>query len=943
MIRVLDQSPIDGSKLRRDLTELARAHAGDESALRAAASPILREAWRAGRKDVRKKLEAGAGGIETARSLSRIADEIVSALFDFTTVHLYRARNPTEGERLSVCAGGGYGRGELAPFSDLDLHFLRAYKLTPWVESVIETMLYALFDLGVVVGNSARTVEQAVRLSKEDWVVFTNLFDLRRIAGDADLPQELSQRLRDEVMLGRAREFVTAKLTERDERLVRVGQSRYMVEPDVKSGKGGLRDLQTLDWLARGVAAGRGESAAVALMFRREEARRFEYAADFLWRVRCFLHFAAGRAQERLTFDLQPEVAALMGFTDTETEPAVERFMRQYFLVARDVGALTRILCAKLEAEEQKAAPKGMSRNLSRGLRGVLSRLRKTPVLPDPRFRIEAGRVAFAAGVRPETEPSTMIGLFNTAARENFDVHPDALALVDRALDRMDDHARREPQTIDAFLEALLSPHSAETALRMMNEAGLLGTVVPEFGGIVGRTQFNMYHHFTVDEHTIQLIGGLAGLETGELGEDSDFAAGLYDKVGDSRRALYLAALLHDTGKGKGDQQVEGAKLAREAGERLGLDPAETDEIAWLVGHHLLMSDVAQRRDLSDPRTVAAFAAEVETTERLRLLTLLTMADIRAVGPGVWTPWKRRLIQDLYSLTEATFRGERANAEDVRVLIAERAEVARAALLASTDLALRAFTEQWTKDLEDSYWLQFPTEAQRRHRDFAAAAAERGTNMEVDAHWNEAAGGADLMVLTPDRRGVFAAVAGAIARSGGDVRAARIYTTPEGLAVDFFSVAPPEGVDAALDENWLTRLREGALAAARGETTAGPPAVKVSRRAAAFEIAPSVAFDDDASHDATIIEVSGRDRPGLLAALSAGLADLGVSVVSANVESIGERAMDVFYAVEGSGGKIMSPKRREAIKERLLSAFAAPEAPTAGGKALARAKASSAR
>jgi [protein-PII] uridylyltransferase len=933
----LDHSPIDGAKLRRELTEAAQKHEGDEAALRAAAVPILREAWKTGRAEARRRLEAGAGGQETARALSRVADEVVSALFDFTTVHVHRARNPTEGERFSVCAGGGYGRGELAPHSDLDMHFLRAYKLTPWIESVIETMLYALFDLSITVGNSARSVDQAVRLSKEDWTVFTNLFELRRIAGDGELPEEMSRRLREDVIRGKARDFVSAKLAERDGRLARIGATRYMVEPDVKNGKGGLRDLQLLDWLARGVAAARGESAAAALLFRREEARRFEYASDFLWRVRCFMHFAAGRAQERLTFDLQPEVARLMGFKDAENELAVEAFMRRYFLVARDVGALTRILCAKLEAEEAKTAPKG--------LMGMWSLLKKTLVLDDPRFKVEAGRIAFADAARPEREPAALIALFDVAARENLDVHPDALTIVDRALNRLDERASREPEAIGAFFDALLHAPTVESALKMMNEAGLLGAVSPEFGGIVGRTQFNMYHHYTVDEHTIQVIGGLAKLENGELEEDSTFAAGLYEKI-ENRRALYLAALLHDVGKGKGDQQVEGAKLALDAGARMGLEASETELLSWLVGHHLLMSDVAQRRDLSDPRTVADFAAAVATTERLRLLTLLTIADIRAVGPGVWNPWKRRLIQSLYALTEAAFRGERATAEQVRVGLAERAADARTALLGAASDEDRAFTEQWARDLEDSYWLQFDLEAHARHRDFAASAAERGLTVDVDARWNEAAGGAELLVLSPDRKGVFASLAAAIAHVGGDVRLARIYTTPASQAVEFFAVAPPQGSEPTADWGWLSRLHQSALDAAKGETAPATPPAKVSRRAAAFRVAASVTFDNDASHDATIIEVSGRDRPGLLAALAGGLSDLGVSITSANVESIGERAMDAFYAVEAAtGAKIDDPARREEIRERLLVAFedVAPEALVVDGRELARAPSSSAR
>jgi [protein-PII] uridylyltransferase len=315
------------------------------------------------------------------------------------------------------------------------------------------------------------------------------------------------------------------------------------------------------------------------------------------------------------------------------------------------------------------------------------------------------------------------------------------------------------------------------------------------------------------------------------------------------------------------------------------------------------------------------------------------------VGPGVWNPWKRRLIQELYTLTEAAFRGERATVEGVRITLGERAGEARQALLESADDTDRAFTEGWARDLEDSYWLQFDAEAHRRHRDFAVSAAARGLEVDVDARWNEAAGGAELLVLTPDRAGVFADVAGAIAQVSGDVRLARIYTTPRGQAVDFFAVAPPQGAEPKTDWSWLSRLHQAALDAAKGVSKPAPPPAKVSRRAAAFRVAASVTFDDDASHGCTIIEVSGRDRPGLLAALSGGLSELGVSVMSANVESIGERAMDVFYAVDRAGAKIADPALRDSIRERLIAAFdaEAPEPPMADGRELARARASSAR
>jgi len=912
VIHPLSPSHVDGKVLRRDLTRAAHEHSGDETAQRAAAVVILKAAWASGRERTRAELEAGAGGLETARALSRVADELVSALYDFTTVHVYRARNPTEGERLAICAGGGYGRGELAPFSDLDLHFVRAYKMTPWIESVIETMLYALYDLGVAVGSSARSIEQAVALSKKDWTVLTNLFDLRRIAGDAEHPEELARRLRDEVFQGRAREFVAAKLTERDSRLARQGASRYMVEPEVKEGKGGLRDLQTLDWLARGVAAARGESAAAALLFQREESRRYERASDFLWRVRAFMHFTAARAQDRLTFDLQPEVARLMGYEDAENAPAVERFMREYFLIARDVGALTRILCTKLEAEEEKAAPKGIM--------GLLTRRPKAKPLDDERFTIQAGRVSFSDTTLPEREPATMIALFSAASKQNADVHPDALSLVNHALDRMDDHARSAPETAEAFFDVLLRPKTAESALRLMNESGLLGAVVPEFDHIVGRTQFNMYHHYTVDEHTLRVIGGLAALEVGKMEGDTEFARSLFAKLS-NRRCLYLAALLHDVGKGEGDQQIEGARLTLDAARRLGLSGAEVRLTSWLVGSHLEMSDFAQRRDLGDPRTVVDFIKVVSTTERLRLLTLLTIADINAVGPGVWTPWKRRLIHDLYSLTEAAFRGGRATAEQTKMMLSERADSARAALLAQTGADALAFTETWTARLEDAYWLEFDAESHVRHRDFGMSAATRGEKLDVDARWDEESGGVELLVLSPDRTGLFAALTGAIANSSGDVRAARLYTAADSTGLEFYLVTPPTGSSEETDGGWLADLKQRVLDAAGGRPPATPQEVQISRREAVFEVRSIVTFDNDASEEATVIEVSGRDRPGLLVALATALAEMGIGVTSANVESIGERAMDVFYAVEPNGGKIVHASRRGAIKRRLLAAL----------------------
>lgn len=932
--------PIDGAALRASLTDAAHAFEGDDTKMRTAATLLLKQAYADAHKKIRAELEGGAGGIETARRLSLAADEIVSALYDFATTHMHRARNPTVGERLGVCAVGGFGRAERAPYSDIDLLFVHPYKLTPWAESVVETMLYALWDMRLKVGYSVRTVDGAIRLAREDWTVLTAMLDVRRVAGDAELPVELLTRLETDALQGRAREFVAAKLAEREARLAKQGASRYMVEPDVKDGAGGQRDLQLLEWLSRGVTLARGEAATVARLFQAEEALRYESAADFLWRVRCLMHFTAGRSQERLTFDLQPEIARAMGFVDDGAEAAVERFMRRYFLVVRESGALTSILCAKLETEE--------ARRPSGGFLGLFKSAPKIEPLDDGRFELDCGLVDFAGQRLPQRSLADVLSLCVAGARHETDLHPDALSEIARSIGALTDADRSAEENVEAFLSVFDEPEFVEQGLRLMNESGVLGAFLPEFGRIVARTQFNMYHHYTVDEHILRVVGALADLEAERAPpEDVEFAKPIFDRV-QNRRALYLAALLHDVGKGLGDQEVEGAKLARRVVERFGFNEDETALVEWLVAHHLLASDVAQRRDIGDPRTMIDLVEEVKTPERMRLLTLLTVADISGVGPGVWTVWKGRLLEDLHELAIATFHGGRATIERVRDELGSRAKAARQAVADGAEGELAAFTKQWCEGLEDAYWLAFEESAQRRHRDFVFSAFSRGESVAVDARQSAELGVAELLIYAPDKPGLFAALTHAIAGAGADVRGARLFSSSDGGVFDVFSLSFDDA-DPAAQLAHLTRVAEAVREAARDPeaiNAIAPPALaKPPRRMRAFRVQTSVAFDDEAAETATVIEVTGRDRRGLLASLARTLADAGVNVVSAHVASYGERAMDVIYAVEADGARIADPDRRDVLRAAIIEALEDPdfEGPAVDGRQLTRARASAAR
>jgi [protein-PII] uridylyltransferase len=927
---------VDGVKLRSQLTTAALENIGNEPAQRKAALDVLKAALFRGRMIAKERLENGAGGIETARLISGVTDEVITALYDFTTTHVYRARNPSEGERLAVMAVGGYGRGTLAPFSDIDLLFVRPYKQTPHAESVIEFMLYALWDLGFKVGHASRTVEECLRLAREDFTIRTSILEARRLIGDAGLAEKLIRRFETEVVKGTGAEFVGAKLKERDERHARAGSSRYMVEPNVKEGKGGLRDLNTLFWIAQYLHPGQPIEKVMQLeMFDGREVRAFIRAFDFLWAVRCHLHFATGRPEERLSFDLQPTIARRMGYGDRGDAPAVERFMRRYFLIAKEVGALTRVFAAKLEADQVKSAPRGLSRLIS-GRRAL-----KVKPLDEPGFVEVGGRLSIAGPDTFEADPLNLLRLFRLADRRNLDLHPDAFTLATRSLGLITSAVRRDRQAARIFLDVLARGRDPQRTLTLMNESGVLGRYIPEWGRIVAQMQFNMYHSYTVDEHTLRAIGAIADIAAGRLGADHPLSTQIMPLI-DDREALFLAMLLHDTGKGgAGGQEKAGARAARQACERLGLERSKIELVAWLVEHHLVMSDYAQKRDVSDPRTVADFAQIVQTPERLRLLLVLTTADIRAVGPGVWNGWKGQLMRELYMATEAVFRGGRgSDAAAALKRYYENAAYDARVQVARADPG----AEAWADAMEDAYLGAFSTDEVVAHAALASRAHEAG-GAAAEGRICSERNAAEIVVAAADRPRLFADLAAAITGLGGNVVGARVFTSRTGQALDVFYVQDSSGAPyGATAPAALQRLAATLEAATRGETLA----IESRRapdlgRAAAFAITPTVMLDNDASEGATVVEASGRDRPGLLADLAGALSDAGLSIVSAHIDSYGERAVDAFYVLDPQGRKMSDAKKRASLKSALERALADEAEPGARRANLQRARASVAR
>jgi [protein-PII] uridylyltransferase len=891
---------------------------------RARLVPELRRALDEGLAEAERMLATGRDGLACASFISNLMDDVVCTIHAALRLHLYPLDNPSTSERLAVVATGGYGRGTLAPGSDVDLLFLLPYKQTAWGESMIETILYVLWDLRLKVGHATRSVDDCIREARGDVTIRTALLETRHLCGDASLYNELEARYDREIVQGTAAEFVEAKLKERDLRVARAGASRYLVEPNVKDGKGGLRDLNTLFWIGKYVYQVRDVKALVrAGLFSTKEMRLFSRCEEFLWRVRCHLHFATGRAEERLTFDLQRVMAERMEYTERGGLSAVERFMKSYFLIAKDVGDLTAIVCAAMEARQAKHVPM-----LDRFIGSFRRSSPRRRAVGD--FVIENNRLTVHDEDVFERDPVNLIALFWQADRHDIAIHPDASRLATRSLKLITPTLRRDERANRLFLEILASKNKPESVLRRMNETGVLGRFVPDFGRIVAMMQFNMYHHYTVDEHLIRSIGRLADLEAGRLEGTHPLSHKIIHTIS-HRRALYVALFLHDIAKGRPeDHSILGARLARKLCPRFGLTRAETDTVAWLVEHHLLMSTIAQSRDLSDPHTIASFAKVVQTMERLKLLLLLTVADISAVGPGVWTGWKGELLRTLYNETEVVLGGGDA-------------DVARPQRIRTSQALLRAELAGWSDEAFDAYaarhypayWLKVDLRYRIKHARFMRAAEQAEKTVATSVETDKFRGVTEITVLSPDHPRLLAIITGACAAAGGNIVDAQIFTTADGMALDtiFLSRAFEEDEDELRRGERVATSIERAL---KGEVKIGDLVDgrrQPKERMKPFVVIPEIVIDNSLSNRLTVLEITALDRPGLLYDLTTALGKLNLNIASAHIATFGEKVVDVFYVTDLTGGKITQTARQNAIRRALQEVIRAEPAAAKSGKA----------
>ena len=823
--------------------------------------------------------------------------------------------------RLCLAATGGYGRGVLAPFSDIDLLFLTPGDASREAQAAVEFMLYVLWDLGLKVGHATRSIADCLREAKADITVRTSLLDARHIAGDGEVFAAFRKKFRAACEDAGPAAFIAAKQAERDVRHKRYGDSPFVVEPNVKEGRGGLRDLQTLYWINRYLYPDMTfewlvDKAATpgSVIMTADEHRHMRRAWDFLWTLRFHLHYVAGRAEDRLTFDLQPVIGARMGYTRHGRQDGVERFMRHFFLTAREVIRLTRVL----EPALVRAAlgPPATAREADAKLLSL-------------GFVLADGKLLPVAGREFDKEPIQMLRCLEVARDRHLKLHPLTVRQLIRN-ERRVQGLRNNKEAAAIFLDLLCGRDAEHNRadgaqwLSIMNETGILGRLLPDWARIVGQMQFDTYHVFTVDEHTIEAVRILNTLERGELAQIAPVASGLVDHL-QSRRALYVAMLLHDIAKGRGGDHSElGAEVALQVGPALGLSAEETEMVSWLVLHHLLLSQTAFKRDIDDPKTILDLAETIQSPERLRLLLVLTVADMRAVSPKVWNGWKATLLRELYARVAEVLAGGLATAErDVRV---SRAKQAACLLL-----------DDWSEaDLEwfrgvgyAGYWLSFDPETHARHARMMRDAEARQAPLTVETQPLPARAVTEVTVYAADHAGLFSRIAGALAVAGASIVDARIHTLTNGMALDTFWIQDAAGgvfdaphrlarLSVLIEQALSGRLRLAAEIRKQNKTMLG-------QRLRAIHVPPRVVIDNHASNTHTVVEVNGRDRSGLLHDVTAAISEQGLQIASAHVSTYGQRAVDVFYVKDVFGLKVENERRLNQLREAILAALAAPE------------------
>ena len=871
-------------------------------------------AVRAYRAEARAHLEAlhrsGAAGQLINETNSDLTDRLIRRLFRLADAEYY-AGGAEFGQRLCVVAVGGYARRELSIYSDVDLLFLYPRRMSPYVEHVTGKVQMWLWDGGLTVGCATRTIAETLDLSSEDATVKTAILDARFLVGDTELFHEFTDSLREETSSDKEK-FLTERLAALSEGHKKYGESLYLLQPNVKEGAGGLRDYHNAYWAVRAshpTTHGLDDLLHFGLLTE-SEMEQYRSAIQFLWRLRNELHLISKRKNDQMSFEHQEQVAAAWSYgashADDEDLP-VERFMRDYYRHARVVQNLSELTIEQCLARAAKPRARPPARDVADGFRVADSHL----------------EIPHAAHLRER--PVRLLTAYAVAQDERVQLSRTARRFVRENLELVNEGLRRDPEASAAFLRILEGPHRVMRTLTEMNEDQLLSAFLPEWEQIFCRWQHVIYHIYTVDVHTLFLIEELRRLARGDYEEALPELTTLMREVGDIS-VLFLGCLLHDIGKGLGgDHSNRGAEGARSCVERLGLSPERVERVVFLVRQHLLMSHVAQRRDLSDARLIVDFARTCGDRENLRNLYLLTFADIRASSPTGWTEWKGQLLRELFERTseflETGSDDPRVALEQIEARVERRQEAARGELrgLGVGEARISGFFSIMPRRYFVSH---APRQIARHALVVLAWAPERVISHSV----RELRGGiSEFLLCTADVHGLYATVSGVLAAKGINILGSHVYTARSGLALEVYRVATPTGGPEEQREIW--KAVASMVQASLSGVLELDEMIRRRRRSllksAPLPPAPrpvEVAISNAESDFYTIVDVSANDRLGLLYDLTRTIASHGLEIYISKAATVMDQIADTFYLKDGEGKKILDPERIEHLRQDLLRA-----------------------
>jgi len=861
---------------------------------------IIANARRAG-------IETHSYGDALARCLSTSIDQIIRTLLDDQLNTQGLTHSP-----ICIIAVGGYGRSDLAPYSDIDLLFLHAPQNDEIARPFLDALLYPLWDSGLKIGYGVHTPNGAVNFCKEDMTGRTAYLESRYLTGDHKLYDEFTKAY-DKLRRSTIHEFVKAKLDEAEERHELSEQSRFLVEPDIKEGKGGLRDIHTIGWLYHYVYGSSIDgSAAQKPVLEKDEIKAFMRARQYLQTIRAQLHMARGTDDNKLSFDIQPEIAEKLSYAARRNMSPAERMMKHYFVTATDVGRLTRIFCARLEAENTKRLPQ-------------LPKILPSKILSDglsskPNIKIRNGRLDFDKPARANQKPLDWFRLIHVFSRQTkFDIHPAALSIIAKNLKYINKQTRNDREIASLFRNILIEAKNPIKTMRLMGETGLLGKYIPTYGKITGRIIYGLYRRFSLDEQTIQALSMLCLIHRGSVENEHPVITGIIQNSKDPY-PYFLAVLFHELIWTIRDRDVEkGQALISRITTRLGLEKKDAVNTSWVAANRTLMIDTIERRKLADTRTIEHFCNQVKTPERLDLLLLVTTCHLKVVGLNVWDDRQRRQLQTLYESALAWFSGKQKELTAYQQDRAKKAHILIEEQLpnwsqAEKNWLIERVTPLALHTVEPTLWARFAPLMRNADKENLPGAVS--VSLRND-------GTVEAIIYGPDRDGLLTDLAGAVSMLGISFRSVEAMTTTDRKIIDVFILQSVDG-HPLTDPTLVSRIHKSLLQTINSRPKKLPkPSRRLGDRRDIFHVTPSVRLDHEASDDCLVVEAIGLDRPGLLYQLTQALTDIGVTIRSAHVSTYGERAVDSFYLQDAPGYKITNKRRLQSIERRLYNVLSA--------------------